>query len=136
MIRTRIEGETFAGLGAELLAELQPKAEAAVNRGVDIAFAKVEELLSRPAQGGRASDAGLPPAMRRGRLRKGLRKRAARTVGNVILGAVENIHPAAGAHEYGGRVGRGKRIVLPARPSLRPGFEQVEPEVDAVLRNL
>lgn len=135
MIRHRIEGESFAGLGADILAELQPRAEAAVNKAVAVVHAKAVELLGRPGEG-KASEAGTPPALRRGTLRRSLKIRPAQVRENVISAAVYTNHPAAGAHEYGGRVGRKKAIRLPARPYLRPAFEQTEPEVTAILGEL
>lgn len=136
MIRHRIEGESFAGLGAEVLAELQPKGEAAVNKAVAVVHRKALDMLGRSSSGTKASEAGQPPALRRGALRRSLKIRAAQVRENVVSAAVYTNHPGAGAQEYGGRVGKGKSIRLPARPYLRPALEQTEAEVTAILGDL
>lgn len=137
MIRVTMTGDTFLGLGEEVLRELEPRALAAVNAGTDVVFENADEMLSRPAwtTAGPYESAEHPPAQRTGRLRRSLKKRPARLKNGVVFGGIGTNHPAGLPLEFGGTVGRGKRVRIRAHPWIRPAVEKSRAKVDAILED-
>lgn len=139
MIRVEVGGDTLAGLGDEVLAELRPRAEAAVADAAMHLHGTVRETLSRRGTGrvyrrgkrGRthqASAPGEPPAVDTGRLRNSIAMKGPTWEGDAVTGEVGTNVEYAARLEFGGTDSRGVRIA--ARPYMRPALEQAAPAIE------
>lgn len=122
-------------LDTEIMDELLPRMESAVNDGTDMLFDKVRELLSRSMPGRAASAPGEAPAQETGELYRSIQKKHAskrakrRKTGEVFT----KLHWAT-QQEFGGRAGgrgrkKGTLHRIPARPFIRPAVDAVEAAV-------
>lgn len=79
-----------------------------------------------------ASEAGQPPATRRGLLRKAIRYAVAQNKESVVIGPVASLVGQAGmAHEFGGKY-KGERF--PARPFMGPSLDEALPQIGPKFR--
>lgn len=138
MIRVRVDvghKNDVAGMGDEILAELEPRARAAVEKGIEVVRKKADDILSRPARSadGNPTAGDSRPALRSGKLRRSIRVIPTRVREGVVSAGLGSNLPQALPLEFGGTVGRGKRTRIRPHPWIRPAMEQSAAEVERVL---
>jgi|GEM_PF-6581272 len=110
MMRVRVTGDDFRGLGGEVLFEYRPGCVEAVRAGQDAFLRKIDELLSQPGRGriyrrgGRvhqASAPGDPPAEDLGTYRRSFRKYPLQVRGDEVSGEAGTDDPRAVWFELG-----------------------------------
>jgi hypothetical protein len=124
MAFVRVRGEVdFRELDIDVMNELRPRMGVLVDRATNVALAAMKDALSRTETSPEA------PATRTGDLVKSIKRSKVGKAKRYARAAVYTRHFWATVHEYGGRVGRGGLVRIPARPVWRSTFERIEPEV-------
>lgn len=128
-IRVRLSAEEFSG---NLEGEVLEGAEEVVGRAADRTVERVKSLLSRPFAG-RPTEPGSPPLKRRGDLAASVRRTPVESDGKRIVSSRVIVDDeGAGRLEFGAVDKRGIRTF--PHPFLRPAFEEMQDEIDDMLR--
>jgi len=159
MIAMQISGEDFKNLDKEVLLELKPEAEAAVQYGADLIADNARRLLGRRGTGrtylrffkskrrkgrdiarAQSSVPGDPPARETGKLQAAVYSSKAKWRGWTVMAFAgirpKKLVPIAWVLEFGGRVGRNGAVMLPPRPFMRPAEQKARALVLARMERL
>jgi hypothetical protein len=138
MIRVRFGETDMLALGDDSIDELMDRAEAALDKAVDVVVAEAQ-LNLRKRQGTRktAAPAGESPEQDEGDLLLSVKPGRVRRTKYGVRKEYGSDHPSAGLHEFGGTITqRGKKRTYPPRPYLRPAEATTEAEVERILEDL
>lgn len=139
MIRVRMSELDLIDLGDDIWEEIYPRAERALEKGVDVILDRARANLRRRigSTPRSASPAGEPPEYDSGELERSLKPGPVRRSKYRIQKSYGSDHRAAGLHEFGGRVVHGEKVqVYPARPYMRPAEEATREELDRIIEDL
>jgi phage gpG-like protein len=137
MIDIKVSGPSLAGLGDEILLGMQPWAEKEVAFGAELIASNARALLSRESE--HASQPGQPPAEHTGKLLKSVKATKPKWNGMEVSAAAGPGAPMTAigyVQEFGGRVGKDKKVYLPPRPYMRPAEAAAEPVIQARLEKV
>lgn len=136
-MKIRFSEVELDGLGDDIWEELVPRAEAALNVGVEIIVNQIQLNLSRPGTPRTSSAPGTPPEKDDGDLQKSVVAGKIRRRKHSVSKSYEVGFPSAPLHEYGGVVVQnGVKRVFPPRPFVRPAEASTEIAVTAALESL
>lgn len=140
-----MRGDDLAGMGAEVLEEMRPRAAAAVKDSALLLEGRVKQTLTGQRTGREyrvpntqrtyiASRAGEPPAVMTGRLRADIGHEGPKWDGDTVTAEVGTNVEYAHRLEVGGRDARG--VYIAPRPYMRPALEQARVAIEARLEQV